>query len=107
MQITTYPNQIGVGSLQFFERAEEKIYYFVHDFIVGEFLSESLTREIYLGLRQSCLLCKQIINSLNELKSDDITITPETVFLNYEDDDTKVLVLPILVNQFIKNIYSR
>ena len=102
MQITTYPNQIGVGSLQFFERAEEKIYYFVHDFIVGEFLSESLTREIYLGLRQSCLLCKQIINSLNELKSDDITITPETVFLNYEDDDTKVLVLPILVNQFIK-----
>ena len=49
-----------------------------------------------------CLLCKQIINSLNELKSDDITITPDTVFLNYEDDDTKVLVLPILVNQFIK-----
>lgn len=101
-QMLNHANQINVSVLKSFENQGKTIYYYVYDFIVGESLSELLTRKIYLGVRQSCVLGQKILKVISDLEFKDILITPETIILNYQNEDTEVLILPILINQFIK-----
>ncbi|MDI4480977.1 AAA family ATPase [Moraxella osloensis] len=101
-QMLKHANQINVSVLKSFENQGKTIYYYVYDFIVGESLSELLTRKIYLGVRQSCVLGQKILKVISDLEFKNIFITPETIILNYQNEDTEVLILPILINQFIK-----
>jgi transitional endoplasmic reticulum ATPase len=101
-----HPNIISNSELSSFQIKENTYYYYVLDFISGESLEYLLNRCLTIDIKKSCDIVLNIIKAvlfLHDLDEPYIfgNITPNSVFINYEDNGEKALIIPVLVSNFL------
>lgn len=101
-----HANIIVHSELLSFQVGKETYYYIILDFISGESLEQLLNRNVTIGMEKGCYIILDIIKAINflhDLESPYIlnNITPNRIFLNYEGDVEKALIIPALVNDFL------
>ena len=101
-----HQNIISNSELSSFQIKEKTYYYYVLDFISGESLEHLLNRCLTIDIKKSCDIVLNIIKAvlfLHDLDEPYIfgNITPNSVFINYEDNGEKALIIPVLVSNFL------